>query len=252
MTAYELAILFLAAVAAGAVNAVAGGGTLVSFPVLLALGVAPISANVTNAIALCPGYLGATWAQWPAVQDQRRHLRICLPAGLLGGVAGAAILLHTQERVFQQLVPYMLLIGSLLLASQGMTGRFAARQVGREHRNRPYWAAFAVLGAAVYGGFFSAGMSVVILAVLAATLDDSLTRLNALKQITAFAVNAAAVVLFLFSEHVLWSAVAIMALGALAGGHIGGRVAGYLSPAALRWTVVSAGLTLALHYGMKQ
>ncbi len=244
----DLPILFFAAVAAGAVNAVAGGGTLISFPVLLALGVPPIAANVTNAVALCPGYLGASVSQWRSVRDQQRRLWICIPAAVVGGLIGAAILVNTREHIFQMLVPYMLFIGSLLLAVQGSVRRLALRKAGEHHRTHAITAALAVLGAAIYGGFFSAGMSVIVLAVLALTLDDTFTRLNALKQVTAFAVNIAAVAFFVFSEHVVWSLAALMAVGALLGGAVGGRVAEHLPPAVLRWTVVCVGFGLALYY----
>lgn len=244
----EILILFFAATAAGAVNAIAGGGTLISFPALLALGVPPIAANVTNAIALCPGYLGATMSQWRTVRDQRSRLWICIPAAVIGGLLGAAILLHTRERVFQMLVPFMLVTGSLLLALQDAVKRFALRRAEERHPGRLAITAVAVTAAGVYGGFFSAGMSVIILAVIALTLDDTITRLNALKQITAFAVNIAATVCFLFSDQVVWWAAGVMAIGALIGGALGGRLAGYLHPTALRWTVVFFGVGLAIYY----
>jgi uncharacterized membrane protein YfcA len=251
MTAAELAILFIAAAGAGAVNAIAGGGTLISFPVLLALGVPPIAANVTNAIALCPGYFGATLSQWRNIRDQRRRLWVCVPAAILGGLIGATILLRTHERTFQMLVPYMLATGSLLLAIQDLVKRFALRRAAEQHHSAVARAALAVLGAGIYGGFFSAGMSVIVLAMLALTLDDTFTRLNALKQVTAFSVNVAATVFFLFSNQVVWAAATIMAVGALFGGAAGGFLAGRLPPGLLRWTVVCAGLGLAIHYWMK-
>ena len=248
MSLTDIFILFLAAGAAGAANAIAGGGTLISFPALLALGVPPIAANVTNAIALCPGYLGATIAQWRHVRDQRDRLWICLPAAVIGGLLGAAILLRTREHVFQALVPYMLLLGSLLLAIQDAVKRFAVRRSETHHRRQAIVATIAVAVGAVYGGFFSAGMSVIILAVLALTLDDTITRLNALKQITSFAVNVAATVFFMFSDQVVWWAVGIMAVGALIGGAFGGRIAGKLHPTMLRWIVVCVGVGLAIYY----
>jgi uncharacterized membrane protein YfcA len=252
MTPAEIVILFLAAAAAGAVNAVAGGGTLISFPALLAVGVSPIAANVTNAVALCPGYFGATMAQWRQIDGQRRRLWLCLPVAVAGGLVGATILLHTRERTFQVLVPYMLLIGSVLLALQDLVKRFALRRTTVHHRTSAALGGIVVLGAAVYGGFFSAGMSVIVLAVLALTMDDTFTRLNALKQVTAFAVNVAASVYFLFSEQVIWSTAALMAAGALMGGALGGRVAGRLHPTFLRWVVVSVGFGLAIYYWMRE
>lgn len=252
MTPAEIVILFLAAAAAGAVNAVAGGGTLISFPALLAVGVSPIAANVTNAVALCPGYFGATMAQWRQIDGQRRRLWLCLPVAVAGGLVGATILLHTRERTFQVLVPYMLLIGSVLLALQDLVKRFALRRTTVHHRTSAALGGIVVLGAAVYGGFFSAGMSVIVLAVLALTMDDTFTRLNALKQVTAFAVNVAASVYFLFSDRVIWSVAALMAAGALMGGALGGRVAGRLHPTVLRWVVVSVGFGLAIYYWMRE
>ncbi len=252
MTAADIAILFVAAAGAGAVNAIAGGGTLISFPALLALGVPPIAANVTNAIALCPGYFGATLAQRGQLSGQRRRLWAFLPAAVIGGLSGAAILLHTHERVFQALVPYMLLAASLLLAIQDVVKRFAVRRAAQDHHASVAWAALAVFGAAVYGGFFSAGMSVIVLAVLALTVDDTFTRLNALKQITAFSVNVAATVFFLFSDQVVWSAAAVMAAGALLGGALGGCIAGRLHPTALRWGVVCVGVGLAIYYWVER
>lgn len=248
MTAAEIAILFVAAAGAGAVNAIAGGGTLISFPALLALGVPPIAANVTNAIALCPGYFGATLSQRGQLIGQGRRLWVCVPAAAVGGLIGAALLLHTRERTFQMLVPYMLLAGSLLLAIQDLVKRFAVRRAAEHHRAAVPLAAVAVGGAAVYGGFFSAGMSVIVLAVLALTLDDTFTRLNALKQITAFSVNVAATVFFLFSDQVVWSAATVMAFGALLGGALGGRLAGRLHPTVLRWIVVCVGVGVSIYY----
>ena len=246
----QLLFIGFAAMGAGAVNALAGGGTLISFPALIALGMPAIAANVTNAVALCPGYFGATLAQRPNLQGQRKRLWICVPAAIVGGLTGGVILLHTRERTFQTLVPYMLLLASLLLAVQDRVRAAVLRRLSNpEHGGDARWAALPVALAGVYGGFFSAGMSVIVLAVLGATLDDSLTRLNALKQAVAFSVNVAAAVFFLFSGHVVWIAAAVMAVGALLGGAIGGRIAGRLRPGVLRWTVVVVGIALAICYG---
>jgi uncharacterized protein len=249
MTTTDYFLLFCAAAGAGAVNAIAGGGTLISFPALLALGVPPIAANVTNAIALCPGYLGATLAQWRNVRDQRGRLWACIPAAVIGGCVGAAILLQTRERTFQAVVPYMLFTASLLLALQDRVRAFALRRAAKHHRGTPRrLVALGIACAAIYGGFFSAGMSVIVLAVLALMLDDTFSKLNALKQITAFSVNVAATVFFLFSDQVLWAAAGIMAVGALVGGAVGGKLSDRLNPSMLRWTVVCVGCALAIYY----
>ena len=253
MTSWDLLIAALAAVGAGAINALAGGGTLISFPVLVAVGVPPVAANITNAVALCPGYFGATIAQLPNLNGQRAQLMLLVPIAVLGGLAGGMILLRTGERTFTALVPWMILAASLLLAVQEPVKKFVAKRLSNpEHKHHTaMFSALPIAAAAIYGGFFSAGMSVLLLAVLGLTLDDSLTRLNALKQVLAFSVNIAAAVFFLFSDQVVWSAAAVMAVGALIGGAIGGKLAGKMPPAVLRWTVVTAGVAIAIAYWVK-
>jgi uncharacterized protein len=253
MTYFDLLIAALAAIGAGAVNALAGGGTLISFPVLIALGVPPIAANVTNAIALCPGYFGATIAQLPNLRGQRAQVLLLVPVAIVGGLAGGVILLRTGERTFTALVPWMILAASLLIAVQEPVKRFVGSRLSnpRHGQQTMVLSALPIAAAAIYGGFFSAGMSVLLLAVLGLTLDDTLTRLNALKQALAFSVNVAAAVFFLFSDQVVWPAAAVMAIGALIGGAVGGKFAGKLPPAVLRWTVVVTGICIAIVYWMK-
>ena len=253
MTSWDLLIAALAAIGAGAINALAGGGTLISFPVLVAVGVPPVAANVTNAVALCPGYFGATIAQLRNLDGQRAQLLLLVPVAVLGGLAGGMILLHTGERTFTALVPWMILAASLLLAVQEPVKRFVVKRLsnpGHKHHTMAL-SALPIAAAAVYGGFFSAGMSVLLLAVLGFTLDDTLTRLNALKQVLAFSVNIAAAVFFLYSDKVVWPAAIVMAAGALIGGGLGGKVAGKLKPAVLRWVVVVAGVAIAIIYWVK-
>ena len=184
----QFALIALAGFAAGAVNALAGGGTLISFPALVAAGFPPLAANITSTIALCPGYLGATYAQRDDLRGQRARLSQLLPLSLLGGLLGAALLLHTGERRFTQAVPWLLLAACALLASQErIRSALAARSGGVADRNRgcagtPVAAPVVVGISAIYGGFFGAGMSVIMLAVLGLAFADPLPRLNALKQ----------------------------------------------------------------------
>ncbi len=243
----ELLLIGLAAVAAGAVNALAGGGTLITFPTLTAMGVASVPANVTNTVALCPGYLGATLAQAGDLRGQRRRLLLLLPAAAVGGVGGGLLLLYTGERVFRSLVPFLILLAAALLAVQDPLRKWLARRARQGGRRmHETWAILPVALAAVYGGYFGAGLSVIVLAVLGLLLDDSLTRLNALKQAIAFSANIAAAIFFLFSGQVVWTAALAMALGALLGGALGGRLAGRIQPAVLRWIVVTIGTVVGL------
>jgi uncharacterized membrane protein YfcA len=220
----SLLLIALAAVAAGAVNALAGGGTLITFPTLTFVGVGTVVSNVTNTVALLPG--------------------------LVGGAIGGFLLLHTGEKLFRGLVPWLILLASVLLAIQDpvkawLTKQMTNRAPGGSHEKL---SAIPVGLAAIYGGYFGAGLSVIILAALGMTFDDSLTRLNAIKQIISFSANLAAAIFFVFSGKVLWIAALVMAVGALIGGMLGGRLAGRVKPATLRWIVVVIGVIVSIIY----
>ncbi|MEJ2187007.1 MAG: sulfite exporter TauE/SafE family protein [Gemmatimonadota bacterium] len=287
MSGLEYLLVGLAAAVAGAVNALAGGGTLISFPALLAVGVPPVAANVTNTVSLTPGYLGATAAQLRDLRGQRRRMWLLLPVSAVGGLAGALLLLHTGESTFRALVPWLILGASGLLAVQEPVKRWAAARVAAraaEVTNRATSSganpatpsdshpgavrdavadgarrapgkdlAVASAGgvAAVYGGYFGAGLSVIILAVLGLAIDESLTRLNALKQLMSFAVNITAAVLFAFSGKTVWAAAFVMAVGAVVGGVAGGRLASRVKPRTLRRVVVGIGVVVAVIYFVK-
>ena len=253
MTPFELGGVAAAAVGAGFVNAVAGGGTLISFPTLTAMGVPPVAANITNTIALCPGFIGGMFGQRADLRGQAARLRWMVPAGAFGGIVGALLLLFTDERVFRSIVPFLILLASLLLAAQEPIRARLLRQAGRRHAApRPATlTALPVAAAATYGGYFGAGLGVILLASLGLLLDDTLTRLNALKQAISFAANVAAAMVFVGSGHVVWPAVGVMAVGALAGGAIGGRLAGAINPDVLRRLVVAVGLIVSAVYFLR-
>jgi uncharacterized protein len=240
-----------AAMAAGAVNALAGGGTLITFPALTAVGLPAITANVTNTVALCPGYFGATLAQANDVRGQRARLLLLVPAAAAGGVIGGLLVLHTGERAFRTLVPYLILLASGLLALQGPLRTWLQKRSPVAQAKAGGWVLVPIGAAAVYGGYFGAGLSVILLAVLAVMLGDSLTRLNALKQALALAANVAAAACFVFSGRVDWTAAGVMAVGALAGGALGGRLAGRIPAAALRATVVVTGVVVAMIFFLR-
>jgi uncharacterized protein len=250
LSGFNLLLAGLTAVAAGAINALAGGGTLITFPTLLAIGVPPIAANVTNTVALCPGFIGGILAQLKDLAGQRRRFGVFLGISALGGTIGSLLLLHTGERAFQTLVPYLIFLASCLIAVQGLIRVWLLRRSSRvETKPKPeIWVVILVGLAAIYGGYFGVAMSVVILCLLGWMINDSLTRLNAIKQTIAFGANGAAAVIFIFSGKVVWLIALVMAVGALIGGTLGGRLAGHIKPDTLRWTVVTIGLTLAIIY----
>lgn len=246
----DFVLIGLAAVAAGLINAIAGGGTLISFPALIAVGVPPVAANVTNTVALVPGYLGATFAQMKDLTGQGRRLRLLVPTGAIGGIAGGLLLLNTSEKLFSDLVPYLILLAAGLLAVQDWVRKWVVRRIeatGGSAANEA-WSIGPVFLASIYGGYFGAGLSVIILAVLGLVIEDNLTRLNALKQAIAFSVNVAAAIFFVFSGQVVWVAAAVMAVGAILGGVLGGKLAGRIKPQVLRAVVVVIGVTVAIIY----
>jgi uncharacterized membrane protein YfcA len=250
LSGIDFVLMGFSAVVAGAINALAGGGTLITFPTLLALGVPPITANVTNTVALCPGFMGGILAQLKDLTGQRRRFWIFLGASAIGGVIGSTLLLCTGERAFMALVPFLILTASCLLAVQGVIRIWLARRsvTMAARPNCETWAVILIGLAAIYGGYFGVAMSVVVLSLLGLMINDTLTRLNAIKQTVAFGANGAAAVLFAFSGKVEWTVAVVMAVGALIGGTLGGRLAGRIKPDTLRWTVVSIGIVLAVIY----
>ncbi|HAV77769.1 MAG TPA: sulfite exporter TauE/SafE family protein [Anaerolineae bacterium] len=248
-TPVQFFLVALAALAAGAVNAIAGGGTLITFPMLTFLGMPAVSANVTNTVALSPGYFGGTLAQLDDLRGQGKRLWLIIPAGVVGGIIGGYLLLQTGEKIFKELVPYLILLASLLLAIQEPARVWLTkRMTSGQDANLEKWTWFPLGLASVYGGYFGAGLGVMLLSALGLTLNDDLTRLNALKQAVSFSVNTAAAVFFIFSGKVVWSAALVMAAGALVGGAMGGRLAGRIRPSTLRWTVVVIGVIISIIY----
>jgi len=243
---FQLVLLGLAGAAGGAVNALAGGGTLITFPALLAAGVPPMTANVTNTVALCPGYLGAALAQRADLATRRAWMRRTLPAALVGGFAGGVLLLLTGERLFDALVPYLILFAAGLVAAQPSLSAWLRRRAAAAVSAR--WAVPMVGATAVYSGYFGAGASVIVLAGLGLTLGGPLPRLNALKQTLALSSNVAAALLFVFTGPVAWRPALVMGVATFAGGMLGGRLAGRLSPVWLRRVVVVIGVAAGFSY----
>lgn len=250
MNLTDYLIVSLASAAAGFVNALAGGGTLITFPALTFLGIPPIAANITNTVALCPGYFGATLAQRKTLFEQKKRLLFFLPIGIVGGIAGGLLLLHTSAALFKETVPFLILIATILLASQKRIQKWLLRK--NENRGKSdecsSGAIIVIFLASVYGGYFGAGVSVIILAALGILLNDSLTRLNALKQAISFIVNAASAIYFLFSGKVLWPVAIVMALFSIMGGVLGGHLSDRIKESTLRLCVVIIGFSVSVYY----
>ena len=250
MTAIDLLLALAAALSAGFINAVAGGGTLVTFPTLIALGLPPVVANVTNTVALTPGYIAGIFGQRKDFAQQKKRLYGIIPLSIVGGIAGGLILLKTDEKVFNQLVPYLILLACSLLALQVPLKKWMQARIGHGERTifKEMGAGLLLLMAAIYGGYFGAGVSVIVIAILGLIYDDSLTSLNVLKQAISFSINVSAAIYFCFSGQVSWAIAAVMIVGAVAGGLVGGKFASAIKPGILRWIVILTGCAVALIY----
>jgi uncharacterized membrane protein YfcA len=245
----QAALLFAAAFAAGAINAVAGGGSLVSFPTLLAVGLPSIQANVTNTVALWPGYLGGSLNYRHELRPRKDRLKALASPCVLGALVGAWVLLATPQPVFDVIVPFLILGACGLMAAQDRLNAFVMRHHpasmgGDGHTPWPLWLATFLLG--VYGAYFGAALGIMLLAVLGVLLPDDIQRSNALKGMLSLVINAVAVVYFAFLGPVVWWAAAVMAVGAVFGGYGGAGLARRLGRTWLRRVVISYGVFVAL------
>lgn len=243
MDAADAVLLAAAGVVTGAINAVAGGGSLVSFPALLATGLSPLSANVTNLIATLPGYLSAAATSRAELEGQRGRLRLLALAAGTGAIIGTTLLLVGPEDTFKTLAPWLVLVACALLAAQPFVSRWVARVA---HHTAPARLVVGVGVASIYGGYFGAGLGIVLLAALGLTLEEPLQRLNAIKQVlslTVAVVSAIAVALF---GPVSWLGVVLVGAGTLVGGRVGVGVARRLPDEVLRGLVIALGVTVAV------
>ena len=234
-----------AGLAAGAINAIAGGGSLVSFPALLLVGYPAVQANVTNTVALVPGYLGGSLAYRPELKGQRNRVRLLGVVSVLGGLLGAVLLLVSPGSTFRAIVPWLILFSCALLGIQPYVTKFVESHTTGGGEAPPVVQAALQFLAAIYGGYFGAGLSVMTLALLGLLLQDTLQRLNALKGLLSLIINVAAALCFAVFGPVAWLPVAIMAIASLAGGHFGVQLARRLSPQVLRVVVIVFGVAVA-------
>ena len=247
MTPGDVALLGGAGLLAGAVNAVAGGGSLLSFPALLAVGYPSVPANVTNTVALFPGYAGSVAGGRAELAGLGPRLRSLAVAAVLGSVGGAVLLLTTPADVFRAVVPYLVLLACLLLVVQPRLKAVVQRRTGDggvAHRSAPLQV--TVVLASVYGAYFGAGLGVLLLGVLGVFLAEGLPQVNALKNVLSLVVNTVALVAFGVFGPVAWGAALVVAVAALVGGYAGARVAARLPAPLLRWGVVVYGVVIAV------
>jgi uncharacterized membrane protein YfcA len=240
-------IVFAAAVMAGVVNSLAGGGTLITFPTLVWLGVPSVSANVTSTLALWPGSLGSVWGYRRQLGSADPRLYALVVPSLAGGTLGAVLMVWTPTAVFERLVPFLILFATgLFMAQEPIQRRFDLTAM---HEARSHWLswtmAFQFL-VGVYGGYFGAGIGILMLAALSLMGHTDIHRMNAVKNLLAVCINGAAAVYFAVTADVIWRDAAIMAVGAIAGGASGAGLALRLRPRTVRRVVVAVGLLSAL------
>jgi len=246
MGVVEYAGLAVAAFVAGAINAVAGGGSLISFPALLAAGFASKTANVTNTVALWPGYAGGSYGYRTELSRQRqRFLRLAGPA-ILGALVGSVVLLATPGRAFDVIVPFLILFACTMMAFQDQLSRWAQahRLASRGEEHVPFALLLSTFASAIYGAYFGAALGIITLAFLSILLPDDIQHSNALKGLLSLLINAVAVVYFALFGPVRWLPAAVMAVGAVAGGYLGVGVARRLGRQWLRVAVIGYGLVV--------
>ena len=242
------ALLAGAAALAGAINSIAGGGTLLSFPAAMAWGLPSTVANATNAVAMMPGSLASAWAYRRELRANARVVRLLALPAVVGGVAGAMLLHATPVRVFDAVVPWLVLGATLIILFQGRVAR--ARKASpanpRAQRRRTFVAIGAQLLVGVYGGFFGAAMGIVTLALLFLIMEDDIQARNAVKILLASLINGVAAIYFVWAGLVSARAAAIMTLGAVVGGYVGARLALRTPARVVRGLVVTIGLGLSV------
>jgi uncharacterized protein len=240
VTPWEMVAVAAAGLAAGGINAVVGSGTLVTFPVLLAVGLPPVTATVTNSLGLVSGNLAGSIGYRRELRGQRSQVLALSVTSAAGAVCGAILLLVSSEQLFDAIVPFLVLFSAALLAVQPLLSRPARTRGGEgEHTLRLHAMDFL---AAVYGGYFGAGLGIMLLAVLGLSIDDDLQRLNALKGLLSLVIGVVAATYFALFGPVEWDAAGVMALTSLGGGQAGVVLARRLDDRVLRWVVVAFGL----------
>jgi uncharacterized membrane protein YfcA len=246
VSAFEVVAILLAGLAAGTINTVVGSGTLITFPTLLAFGIPPVTANVSNNIGLVPGSLSGAIGYRAELEGQRRRLLRLASASLIGGVIGAGLLLWLPSSAFDAIVPVLVGLGVLLVVvGPAISRRVAARaeRYGGLPDHGAWWVWPAILLAGVYGGYFGAAQGVLLVAILGIGVVDTLQRNNATKNVLALLVNGVAAVVFIALAEVDWAVAGLIAAGSVVGGQLGAGIGRRLPPTVLRAVIVVVGLT---------
>jgi uncharacterized membrane protein YfcA len=244
---WELLLVALAGGGAGLINAVVGSGTVITFPTLLALGVPPVLANVSNSIGLAPGSLSAALASKPDLVGQRARIIRYGIASLLGSIVGAVLLLWLPPSAFKAIVPVLIAVGCVLvIIGPWLTRRIAARRerlgVTEVSADGPPWLFFAIILTGMYGGYFGAAQGVLVMAIMGVALAETLPRINGLKNVLVMIANAVAGIVFVIISEVDWWIVLALAVGSVLGAQVGARIGRKLPPIVYRLVIVTVGV----------
>lgn len=254
MSVWEVVAILIAGVGAGAINAVVGSGTLITFPTLVSFGFAPVTATMTNAVGLVAGGVSGTWGYRRELRGQWLRLRWQIPASFLGALIGSWLLLNLPEKSFETIVPVLLVLALALVIFQPRIQRWTASRMASapvDHNNdtvlSPTRLALiigATLLVGVYGGYFTAAQGILLMGAMGVLVSDSLQRLNAAKNLLSLIVNVVAAVTYTIVafDRINWAAAGLIAIGSLLGGVIGAKHGRKLSPSALRGVIVLVGL----------
>lgn len=258
MTLWESVAILFAGVGAGTINTVVGSGTLITFPTLLAFGVPPVTANVSNNIGLVPGSLTGAYGYRRELSGQRALVLRLLSASVIGAVIGAVLLLVLPDGAFEAVVPVLIGVGVLLVILQPRLARRVAAGAERrraagvpERAKEGGWVWPTVLGTGVYGGYFGAAQGVLLMGVLGIGVPQDIQRNNAVKNVLAGSVNLVAGIIFVFVADIDWAIVGLIAVGATLGGLLGARVGRRLPPIALRAVIVVVGVVALVTFVVK-
>ncbi len=243
MTAWHAVAIFAAGIAAGTINTIVGSGTLVTFPVLLGFGYAPVTANVSNTVGLVPGSVTGAYGYRRELSGQRHRALPLAAVSIAGAIVGATLLLTLPASAFKEIVPVFIAIALVLILLQPRLSAAVARRRPREHHERAGpLATLGVFGSGVYGGYFGAAQGILMLSILGLSLDEQLQRLNALKVVLTGLVNFVAGVVFVLFAHVAWLAALYIALGSTLGGFLGAHAGRRLPEPALKAVIVVVGI----------
>ena len=250
MTLLEGAIILVAGIAAGIINVVAGAGTLITFPTLLALGIPPITANVSNTVGLVPGSIAGAYGYRRELKSQWRPVAWMAVFSAVGGVIGGLLLLILPEEAFSAIVPFLLLLAALLSAIQPRVARYVRRKApegtGADTRPITFGLVLGILGTGVYGGYFGAAQGVVLLALLGILWSTDMHRANGAKNVLAGMANLVSAIIFISSGTVDWVIALLIGVGSAFGGWLGARIGRRLSAPVLRAILVIVALTAAV------